>query len=99
MGCGAASNGLESVVGAETDSSSARAQVISDVLDHLNAYTMALSKELGRVICITGTAYDRDLDGVADSNKTFVLRREDSRQLPRTALAFSADPPPICTEC
>ncbi|VDO88718.1 unnamed protein product [Heligmosomoides polygyrus] len=41
-----------------------------DVLDHLNAYTMALSKELGRVICITGTAYDRDLDGVADSNKT-----------------------------
>lgn len=43
---------------------------LKDVLDHLNAYTMALSKELGRVICITGTAYDRDLDGVADSNKT-----------------------------
>ncbi|PIO64049.1 hypothetical protein TELCIR_14334, partial [Teladorsagia circumcincta] len=43
---------------------------LKGVLDHLNTYTLALSKELGRVICITGTAYDRDFDGIADANKT-----------------------------
>ncbi|KAK6020350.1 hypothetical protein OSTOST_13997, partial [Ostertagia ostertagi] len=42
---------------------------LKDVLDHLNTYTLALSKELGRVICITGTAFDRNFDGIADANK------------------------------
>ncbi|XGW04069.1 hypothetical protein V3C99_015313 [Haemonchus contortus] len=43
---------------------------IKDVLDPLNAYTLSKSKEFGRVICITGTAFDRNLDGIADANKT-----------------------------
>ncbi|KAK5969636.1 NUC domain-containing protein [Trichostrongylus colubriformis] len=43
---------------------------IRDVLDHANAYTLAVSKKLGRVICLTGTAFDRNFDGIADKNKT-----------------------------
>ncbi|VDM65044.1 unnamed protein product [Strongylus vulgaris] len=42
---------------------------ITDVLDPLNDYTLAISKELGRVICITGTAYDRNFDGIADKER------------------------------
>ncbi|PIO63729.1 hypothetical protein TELCIR_14664, partial [Teladorsagia circumcincta] len=52
------------------------------VLDHLNTYTLALSKELGRVICITGTAYDRDFDGIADANRTRLHRPKKARNLP-----------------
>ncbi|KAK6755172.1 hypothetical protein RB195_013885 [Necator americanus] len=42
---------------------------ISAVLDPLNEYTLTISKELGRVISITGTAYDYNYDGIADEDK------------------------------
>ncbi|KJH50164.1 hypothetical protein DICVIV_03672 [Dictyocaulus viviparus] len=41
-----------------------------DVLDPLNKYTIAVSKELGRLIIVTGTAFDHNYDGLADMNRT-----------------------------
>ncbi|RCN44686.1 type I phosphodiesterase / nucleotide pyrophosphatase [Ancylostoma caninum] len=43
---------------------------VKDVLKPLNDYTLAISRELGRVISITGTAFDRNFDGLADEDKT-----------------------------
>ncbi|KAL6741370.1 hypothetical protein Aduo_014631 [Ancylostoma duodenale] len=47
-----------------------KALFVRDVLKPLNDYTLAISKELGRVISITGTAFDRNFDGIADDDKT-----------------------------
>ncbi|EYC34521.1 hypothetical protein Y032_0001g452 [Ancylostoma ceylanicum] len=46
-----------------------KALFVRDVLEPLNDYTLAISKELGRVISITGTAFDRNFDGLADDDK------------------------------
>ncbi|CAJ0592011.1 unnamed protein product [Cylicocyclus nassatus] len=46
-----------------------KSSFITAILDPLNEYTLTTSKDIGRLICITGTAYDRDLDGIADRDR------------------------------
>ncbi|KAK5972951.1 hypothetical protein GCK32_019998, partial [Trichostrongylus colubriformis] len=41
----------------------------SDVLDPLNEYARSLAQRMGRVISITGMAYDFDYDGIADERQ------------------------------
>ncbi|ETN72473.1 hypothetical protein NECAME_18827 [Necator americanus] len=39
----------------------------SDILDPLNEYTRSLALKLGQIISLTGTAFDYNYDGVADT--------------------------------
>ncbi|KAK5964552.1 hypothetical protein GCK32_018668, partial [Trichostrongylus colubriformis] len=43
---------------------------ITDVLVPLNEYTRSLAQRMGRVISITGAAFDFDYDGIADEKRS-----------------------------
>ncbi|KAK5973882.1 hypothetical protein GCK32_000534 [Trichostrongylus colubriformis] len=47
-----------------------KSRFITDVLDPLNEYTRSLAQRMGRVISITGTAFDFDYDGIADEKRS-----------------------------
>ncbi|KAK5982816.1 Ectonucleotide pyrophosphatase/phosphodiesterase C27A7.1 [Trichostrongylus colubriformis] len=47
-----------------------KSKFITDVLDPLNKYTRSLTQRMGRVISITGTAFDFDYDGIADEKRS-----------------------------
>ncbi|VDK81357.1 unnamed protein product [Cylicostephanus goldi] len=42
---------------------------IHEILEPLNEYTQLLAQKLGQIVIITGTAFDQDFDGIADSEK------------------------------
>ncbi|KAK5985288.1 hypothetical protein GCK32_011563 [Trichostrongylus colubriformis] len=46
-----------------------KSKFITDVLDPLNEYTRSLAQRMGRLISITGMAYDFDYDGIADERQ------------------------------
>ncbi|PIO65000.1 hypothetical protein TELCIR_13348 [Teladorsagia circumcincta] len=43
-----------------------KSKFVTDVLEPLNDYTQSLVGRMGRLISITGTAFDFDYDGIAD---------------------------------
>ncbi|KAK5969639.1 hypothetical protein GCK32_002168, partial [Trichostrongylus colubriformis] len=47
-----------------------KSNFVTDVLDPLNEYTKSLAHRMGRVISITGIAFDHDYDGVADDKRS-----------------------------
>ncbi|CAJ0591995.1 unnamed protein product [Cylicocyclus nassatus] len=43
---------------------------VSEILKPLNEYTKLLTEKLGHFVTITGTAFDQDFDGIADTEKS-----------------------------